>query len=172
FCCCCCCCLFVCFLKYCSSLFCFTSLYVMTPCCIFVFSGIHGPDAGWASSYPECREKNQSPINIVDQSTKVSTEFQELTLEGFDAESSNKTSMKNTGKTVAIMLKDDYFVRGAGLPGRFKAEKVEFHWGPSNGSEGSEHSINGRRYPVEVRTCCSLTCCFKHTARQHSTHPE
>lgn len=54
---------------------------------------------------------------------------------------------------VAIMLKDDYFVRGAGLPGRFKAEKVEFHWGPSNGSEGSEHSINGRRYPVEV---CSV----------------
>uniref|UniRef100_A0A3Q3R956 Alpha-carbonic anhydrase domain-containing protein n=1 Tax=Monopterus albus TaxID=43700 RepID=A0A3Q3R956_MONAL len=54
--------------------------------------------------------------------------------------------------SVAIMLKDDYFVRGAGLPGRFKAEKVEFHWGPSNGSEGSEHSINGRRYPVEVNT--------------------
>uniref|UniRef100_A0A674EX71 protein-tyrosine-phosphatase n=1 Tax=Salmo trutta TaxID=8032 RepID=A0A674EX71_SALTR len=53
--------------------------------------------------------------------------------------------------TVAIMLKDDYFVRGAGLPGRFKAEKVEFHWGQSNGSEGSEHSINGRRFPVEMQ---------------------
>lgn len=53
---------------------------------------------------------------------------------------------------VAVMLKDNYFVRGAGLPGRFKAEKVEFHWGPSNGSEGSEHSINGRRYPAEVST--------------------
>lgn len=117
----------------------------------WAYSGIYGPDEGWASSYPECREKNQSPINIVDQDTKVSTEFQELTLEGFDAESSNKTSMKNTGKTVAIMLKDDYFVRGAGLPGRFKAEKVEFHWGPSNGSEGSEHSINGLRYPVEMQ---------------------
>ncbi|XP_051803954.1 receptor-type tyrosine-protein phosphatase gamma-like isoform X2 [Acanthochromis polyacanthus] len=117
----------------------------------WAYSGIYGPDEGWASSYPECREKNQSPINIVDQDTKVSTEFQELTLEGFDAESSNKTSMKNTGKTVAVVLKDDYFVRGAGLPGRFKAEKVEFHWGPSNGSEGSEHSINGRRYPVEMQ---------------------
>uniref|UniRef100_A0A3Q3WJB9 protein-tyrosine-phosphatase n=1 Tax=Mola mola TaxID=94237 RepID=A0A3Q3WJB9_MOLML len=112
-------------------------------------SGIYGPDKGWTSVYPECRERNQSPINIVDQDTKVSPEYQELTLEGFDTESSNKTSMKNTGKTVAIMLKDDYFVRGAGLPGKFKAEKVEFHWGPSNGSEGSEHSINGRRYPVE-----------------------
>ncbi|XP_027135089.1 receptor-type tyrosine-protein phosphatase gamma isoform X1 [Larimichthys crocea] len=117
----------------------------------WAYSGIYGPDEGWASAYPECRERNQSPINIVDQDTKVSTEYQELTLEGFDTESSNKTSMKNTGKTVAIMLKDDYFVRGAGLPGRFKAEKVEFHWGPSNGSEGSEHSINGRRYPVEMQ---------------------
>ena len=53
---------------------------------------------------------------------------------------------------VAILLKDDYFVRGAGLPGRFKAEKVEFHWGQSNGSAGSEHSVNGRRFPVEVST--------------------
>ncbi|XP_054639349.1 receptor-type tyrosine-protein phosphatase gamma-like isoform X3 [Dunckerocampus dactyliophorus] len=117
----------------------------------WAYSGTYGPDEGWASAFPECKERNQSPINIVDQDTKVSTEFQELTLEGFDTESSNKTSMKNTGKTVAIVLKDDYFVRGAGLPGRFKAEKVEFHWGPSNGSEGSEHSINGRRYPVEMQ---------------------
>uniref|UniRef100_A0A8C7HW68 protein-tyrosine-phosphatase n=1 Tax=Oncorhynchus kisutch TaxID=8019 RepID=A0A8C7HW68_ONCKI len=97
------------------------------------------------------RQRNQSPINIVDQDTKVSMEYQELTLDGFETESSNKTSMKNTGKTVAIMLKDDYFVRGAGLPGRFKAEKVEFHWGQSNGSDGSEHSINGRRFPVEMQ---------------------
>uniref|UniRef100_A0A673L9X2 protein-tyrosine-phosphatase n=1 Tax=Sinocyclocheilus rhinocerous TaxID=307959 RepID=A0A673L9X2_9TELE len=98
-----------------------------------------------------CQERNQSPVNIADQDTKVSMEYQELTLDGFDAESSNKTSMKNTGKTVAIFLKDDYFVRGAGLPGRFKAEKVEFHWGQSNGSDGSEHSINGRRFPVEMQ---------------------
>ncbi|XP_077385775.1 receptor-type tyrosine-protein phosphatase gamma-like isoform X1 [Festucalex cinctus] len=117
----------------------------------WAYSGIYGPDEGWASAYPECKEKNQSPINILDQDAKISTEFQEITLEGFDTESSNKTSMKNTGKTVAIMLKDDYFVRGAGLPGRFKAEKVEFHWGPSNGSDGSEHSIKGRRYPVEMQ---------------------
>lgn len=28
---------------------------------------------------------------------------------------------------------------------------MEFHWGHSNGSAGSEHSVNGRRFPVEVR---------------------
>lgn len=59
---------------------------------------------------------------------------------------------------VAILLKDDYFVSGAGLPGRFKAEKVEFHWGHSNGSAGSEHSINGRRFPVEVRISRDVRC--------------
>uniref|UniRef100_A0A9J8CNG0 protein-tyrosine-phosphatase n=1 Tax=Cyprinus carpio carpio TaxID=630221 RepID=A0A9J8CNG0_CYPCA len=116
-----------------------------------LFDWTYGPDTGWAAAFPECQERNQSPINIADQDTKVSMEYQELTLDGFDAESSNKTSMKNTGKTVAIFLKDEYFVRGAGLPGRFKAEKVEFHWGQSNGSDGSEHSINGRRFPVEMQ---------------------
>uniref|UniRef100_A0A9J8ADB1 protein-tyrosine-phosphatase n=1 Tax=Cyprinus carpio carpio TaxID=630221 RepID=A0A9J8ADB1_CYPCA len=52
---------------------------------------------------------------------------------------------------MSIVLKNDYFVRGAGLPGRFKAEKVEFHWGSTNGSAGSEHSINGKKFPVEMQ---------------------
>ncbi|XP_070693730.1 receptor-type tyrosine-protein phosphatase gamma [Pempheris klunzingeri] len=114
------------------------------------YSGNHGP-RGWAASYPECAAKNQSPVDIADERALVSEEYQELVLEKFNAESSNQTTMKNTGKTVAVLLKDDYFVRGAGLPGRFKAEKMEFHWGQSNGSAGSEHSINGRRFPVEMQ---------------------
>uniref|UniRef100_A0A8C7IK02 protein-tyrosine-phosphatase n=1 Tax=Oncorhynchus kisutch TaxID=8019 RepID=A0A8C7IK02_ONCKI len=116
----------------------------------WAYSGTHSPGV-WTSSYPECAERNQSPVDISDKDAKVSQECQELTLNGFNAESSNKTSMKNTGKTVAVLLKDDYFVRGAGLPGRFKAEKIEFHWGQSNGSAGSEHSINSRRFPVEMQ---------------------
>ncbi|KAM6979762.1 receptor-type tyrosine-protein phosphatase gamma [Aplochiton taeniatus] len=116
----------------------------------WAYSGSHGP-RGWASSYPECGERNQSPVDIHDEDARVSQECQELTLDRFSAESSNKTTMKNTGKTVAVLLKDDYYVRGAGLPGRFKAEKMEFHWGQSNGSAGSEHSIQGRRFPVEMQ---------------------
>ncbi|XP_069000479.1 receptor-type tyrosine-protein phosphatase gamma [Embiotoca jacksoni] len=114
------------------------------------YSGSHGP-RGWAASYLECSAKNQSPVDIVDEQALVSEEYQELVLDKFNAESSNQTAMKNTGKTVAVLLKNDYFVRGAGLPGRFKAEKMEFHWGQSNGSAGSEHSINGRRFPVEMQ---------------------
>uniref|UniRef100_A0A6Q2YYG5 protein-tyrosine-phosphatase n=1 Tax=Esox lucius TaxID=8010 RepID=A0A6Q2YYG5_ESOLU len=121
-----------------------------TECLSSLYVGTHGP-AGWASTYPECSARNQSPVDISDEDAQVSQECQELTLHGFNAESSNKTSMKNTGKTVAVLLKDDYFVRGAGLPGRFKAEKMEFHWGHSNGSAGSEHSVNGRKFPVEMQ---------------------
>ncbi|XP_041417756.1 receptor-type tyrosine-protein phosphatase gamma isoform X1 [Xenopus laevis] len=114
------------------------------------YSGVYGPD-NWVTSNTDCGGMHQSPIDISDYSTHIRDEFQELQLEGFDNESSNKTWMKNTGKTVAILLKDDYFISGAGLPGRFKAEKVEFHWGQSNASAGSEHSINGRRFPVEMQ---------------------
>uniref|UniRef100_A0A3Q3RDY7 Receptor-type tyrosine-protein phosphatase gamma n=1 Tax=Monopterus albus TaxID=43700 RepID=A0A3Q3RDY7_MONAL len=114
------------------------------------YSGSHGP-RGWAALFPECAAKNQSPVDIADEHALVSEEYQELVLEKFNTESSNHTTMKNTGKTVAVLLKDDYFVRGAGLPGRFKAEKMEFHWGQSNGSAGSEHSINGRKFPVEMQ---------------------
>uniref|UniRef100_A0A8C6YZ50 Receptor-type tyrosine-protein phosphatase gamma n=1 Tax=Nothoprocta perdicaria TaxID=30464 RepID=A0A8C6YZ50_NOTPE len=116
----------------------------------WAYSGTYGPEH-WVTSSEKCGGYHQSPINIVDHQAHVGDEYQELQLDGFDNESSNKTWMKNTGKTVAILLKDEYFVSGAGLPGRFKAEKVEFHWGQSNGSAGSEHSINGKRFPVEMQ---------------------
>ncbi|XP_014728477.1 PREDICTED: receptor-type tyrosine-protein phosphatase gamma [Sturnus vulgaris] len=116
----------------------------------WAYSGTYGPEH-WVTSSEKCGGSHQSPIDILDHLAHVGDEYQELQLDGFDNESSNKTWMKNTGKTVAILLKDDYFVSGAGLPGRFKAEKVEFHWGQSNGSAGSEHSINGKRFPVEMQ---------------------
>uniref|UniRef100_A0A8C3QFU4 Receptor-type tyrosine-protein phosphatase gamma n=1 Tax=Cyanoderma ruficeps TaxID=181631 RepID=A0A8C3QFU4_9PASS len=116
----------------------------------WAYSGTYGPEH-WVASSEKCGGSHQSPIDITDHLAHVGEEYQELQLDGFDNESSNKTWMKNTGKTVAILLKDDYFVSGAGLPGRFKAEKVEFHWGQSNGSAGSEHSINGKRFPVEMQ---------------------
>ncbi|XP_074862303.1 receptor-type tyrosine-protein phosphatase gamma isoform X5 [Carettochelys insculpta] len=117
---------------------------------VVCFPGTYGPEH-WVTSSVACGGTHQSPIDIVDHQARVGDEYQELQLDGFDSESSNKTWMKNTGKTVAVLLKDDYFISGAGLPGRFKAEKVEFHWGQSNGSAGSEHSINGRRFPVEMQ---------------------
>lgn len=61
-------------------------------------AGSHGP-RGWAALYPECAATNQSPVDIVDEQALVSEEYQELVLDKFNMESSNQTTMKNTGKT-------------------------------------------------------------------------
>lgn len=64
----------------------------------YPFAGTHGPRR-WASAYPECGDRNQSPVDILDQDAQFSQECQELTLDGFETKSSNRTTMKNTGKT-------------------------------------------------------------------------
>lgn len=50
----------------------------------------------------------------------------------------------------------ELFVEGGGLPGRFRTAQFHFHWGRSD-SGGSEHTLNGRRYPLEAITWSSNT---------------
>lgn len=64
----------------------------------FHSAGSHGP-RGWAASYPECAAKDQSPVDIGDEQALVLDEYQMLELDKFNIESSNQTTMKNTGKT-------------------------------------------------------------------------
>ncbi len=43
----------------------------------------------------------------------------------------------------------DYIVSGGGLPGEYRVAQFHFHWG-SNNRRGSEHTIDGKRFPLEV----------------------
>ena len=44
----------------------------------------------------------------------------------------------------------DLEVSGGGFIGTFRVAQFHFHWG-SNNSLGSEHTVDGRRFPLEVR---------------------
>uniref|UniRef100_H3D6F1 protein-tyrosine-phosphatase n=1 Tax=Tetraodon nigroviridis TaxID=99883 RepID=H3D6F1_TETNG len=56
---------------------------------------------------------------------------------------------------VVIAVEGDFFVSGGGLSSRFRVGRIAFHWGHCNTTAaGSEHSLNGRRYPLEMQIYC------------------
>lgn len=46
-------------------------------------------------------------------------------------------------------------IRGGDLPATYKAIQLHLHWGVNDGP-GSEHTVDGEQYPMEVRSLITI----------------
>ena len=114
---------------------------------------VPGP-ANWPG---DCKNgKRQSPIDIKSAEAVYDKALGEFELKNYDKKLPLNFTVSNNGHGMVVSLTgSDYVVSGGGLVGSFKTIQFHLHWGP-NEDKGSEHVVNGKSYPAEVRGASNL----------------
>ncbi|XP_038563434.1 carbonic anhydrase 4a [Micropterus salmoides] len=101
----------------------------------------------WNHANSNCAGKKQSPINVV---TRKTLKDERLTYFKFgNYQQIFKGTIKNNGHSVQVGVPHLSTISGGGLPTTYKAVQFHLHWG-KNGGPGSEHTIDGEQYPMEL----------------------
>lgn len=97
-----------------------------------------------------CGGKRQSPVNIIPSLVQTDPHLHNFTFINFSSPHTIK-SILNTGKTVKCLVEENQVeVSGGGLNGTYSTVQFHFHWGDKEHHLGSEHMIDGHRYPMEM----------------------
>jgi carbonic anhydrase len=109
---------------------------------------LHGPDS-WKDHYPTCGKEIQSPIDITTPATRQNKNLVDFQFIGYSTVPSTLT-LVNNGHSVQVNMPDNSVKMGGGdLFATFTLSQFHFHWGADD-STGSEHTINGKAYPLEI----------------------
>ncbi|XP_030630916.1 carbonic anhydrase-like [Chanos chanos] len=109
--------------------------------------------AHWGELYSNCDGHSQSPINIDTANVISQEELGEFTFTNFNSTDALKHLMNN-GHTVQCTLEEGMVhIGNGGLNYNYSCLQFHFHWGTEDFDHypGSEHSVDGQRYPVEVQ---------------------
>ncbi|KAK9965099.1 hypothetical protein ABG768_004208 [Culter alburnus] len=141
-------------------------IFLLVTCLAALLShSVHGAGSSvdWCYHKPECNfttwpniasqfcnGSKQSPINIVTASVQENSKLTSFNFTGFD-DNSTFISIANIGDSVVVNLDDDKMtVQGGDLPGVYNTKQFHLHWGNGSSSSGSEHTVDGKQYPMEL----------------------
>ncbi|RLV97076.1 hypothetical protein DV515_00012150 [Chloebia gouldiae] len=128
--------------------------------------------AHWHNLNVACKGDRQSPVNIVTRNVVYDKSLKPLAFEGYDVKGSAQWDLENNGHTgkssvsaeqnfwntrsekpIKVALDTSPKIGGGGLGIKYKAVEFHLHWGvPGEPQQfpGSEHSIDGEKYPMEL----------------------
>ncbi|XP_072230871.1 carbonic anhydrase 4-like [Leuresthes tenuis] len=101
----------------------------------------------WNHASQDCGGKYQSPINIVTRKTIKNERLTPLQFNNY--QHTFIRPIKNNGHSVQVEVPNLSTISGADLPATYKAVQFHLHWG-NKGGPGSEHTIDGEQYPMEL----------------------
>ncbi|XP_059496148.1 carbonic anhydrase 12 isoform X2 [Stegostoma tigrinum] len=113
----------------------------------WTYTGLHGEDH-WASTYPECGNRQQSPIDFHNGIFEYDPTLEPIQLIGYNLSAAVNFSLTNDGHAAKMTLPPTMQMITASH--RYTAVQLHLHWGSETEALGSEHTINGRHYPSEL----------------------
>uniref|UniRef100_A0A3P8TG63 Carbonic anhydrase n=1 Tax=Amphiprion percula TaxID=161767 RepID=A0A3P8TG63_AMPPE len=99
------------------------------------------------AQFPSCGGLRQSPINIVTSKVHINSALPPFDFIGHT--NAINITVENKGHSAHFALPQSVRLTGGALPGHYRAAQFHFHWG-GNGRPGSEHTIDGERFPMEL----------------------
>ncbi|XP_033467343.1 carbonic anhydrase 4a [Epinephelus lanceolatus] len=106
----------------------------------------NGPEK-WNHADRNCDGRYQSPINIVTRKTLPDERLKPFQFDNY--QQLFRGTIKNNGHSVQVGIPHLSTISEGGLPSTYKAVQFHLHWG-NNGGPGSEHTIDGEQYPMEL----------------------
>ncbi|NXL51902.1 CAH15 anhydrase, partial [Podilymbus podiceps] len=106
----------------------------------------------WKELKATCGGDKQSPVNIDRRRLQRDSGLGHILFEGYDQAPPGKWKLANNGHTGVLaseLASEHIAISGGGLPGRYRALQLHFHWGSAAGN-GSEHTLDGRQLPMEL----------------------
>ncbi|XP_053175339.1 carbonic anhydrase 12 [Scomber japonicus] len=109
-----------------------------------------GPEgqSQWSKHYPYCGGAYQSPIDIKSDLLRFDPTLRPIEVRDYNLSPNEHLTLGNNGHSVQISLPSKMHI--SGLPHRYTAAQLHFHWGSPSRPGGSEHLVNSKQYAAEL----------------------